>query len=112
MDVLATLPKLPNDVSNRLQYVDRNIDESSRVDEDKGREDGNSLRSHPSSFLSCVMNDYRVVDRIQIFLETADSRDDDALEWPNIWTSPVKEYNIEGLLYMAFPTFFSTGDGD
>lgn len=32
------------------------------------------------------------------------------MDWPNIGTSRVNEYNTEGLLDMEFPTLFPTGD--
>ena len=31
------------------------------------------------------------------------------LPWPEIYNSPINEYNTEGLLSMAFPTLFPTG---
>lgn len=38
--------------------------------------------------------------------------DVDGLEWPDISTTYVNEYNTKGFLDMALPTLFSIGDFD
>ena len=47
---------------------------------------------------------------IRIFIESTDSRSDEAVGWLDIRTLPINEYNIKGLLDMTFPTLFPTGD--
>ena len=52
------------------------------------------------------------MEEIRTFLDNGDSSHVQDMDWPSIGTSPVNEYNTKGLLDMAFPTLFPTGDAD
>lgn len=52
------------------------------------------------------------MEEIRAFLDNVDSSHVQEMDWPSIGTSPVNEYNTEGLLDMAFPTLFPTGDAN
>jgi ATP-dependent DNA helicase PIF1 len=41
-----------------------------------------------------------------------DGESTDVINWPTIGSSPINEYNTEGLFDMAFPTLFPKGEVD
>ena len=52
------------------------------------------------------------MEELRAFLDNVDSSHDQDMDWLSIGTSPVNEYNTEGLFDMAFPTLFPTSDAD
>jgi hypothetical protein len=112
MDSVVSLPKRPTNVSTRLQFVDCDIEEIRDNDNDIQGLATDHFHSHPSSFVARLPNEWREVEEIRTFIENADSTPIQPLDWPNIGSSPINEYNIEGLLDMEFPTLFPTGDVD
>ena len=52
------------------------------------------------------------MEEIREFVENVGSSQIEHVDWPDISTSPINEYDTEGLFDMAFPTIFPTGDAD
>ena len=107
---MNALPERSTDVSYRLKFVDYDIAES---EINATNNEGFPLEhfpSHPSSFVSRLPIERREVEEIRAFLDNVDSSHVHEMDWPSIGTSPVNEYNTEGLLDMEFPTLFPTSD--
>ena len=49
---------------------------------------------------------------IRAFVENVGSSQIEHVNWLDISTSPINEYNIEGLFDMVFPTIFPMSDAD
>ena len=111
-DSVNALPKRSTNVSYRLKFVDCDIAEYESSATNNEGFPPNHLPSHPSSFIAHLPNERREVEEIRAFLDNVYSSDVDEIDWPSIGTSPVNEYNTEGLLDMAFPTLFPTGAVD
>jgi len=106
------LPERSTDVSSRLKFVDCDIEESKINETDNEGFPAEHFPSHPSSFVARLPNERREVEEIREFLDNVDSSHVKDMDWPSIGTSPVNEYNTEGLLDMVFLTLFPTGDAD
>jgi ATP-dependent DNA helicase PIF1 len=52
------------------------------------------------------------VEEIRIFIENVQSSPIQLVDSPTIGLSPINEYNTKGLLDMAVPTLFPTGEAD
>ena len=52
------------------------------------------------------------MEEIRAFVENLGSSQIEHVDWPDISTYPINEYNTEGLFDMAFPTKFPSGDAD
>jgi len=63
---------------------------------------------HSSSFISRFPNESWEVDRIRIFIENENNTSVEPIDWPNIGTSPINEYNTKEFLDMEFSTLFLT----
>jgi len=62
MDSVASLPKIPTNVSNRLQYVDSHVDDMPRMDVEIETYGHNCLCFHLSPFFPRLFNESREVD--------------------------------------------------
>ena len=62
-----------------------------------------------SSFILTQTNVRTQVEEIRQFLHKPNIPLPPSIDWPPIEMSPINEYNIEGLLSMAFPTLFPIG---
>jgi ATP-dependent DNA helicase PIF1 len=112
MDSVTALPENPTDVSTRLKFVDCDIEETDNNVADIQGFPADRLHSHPSSFVARLPNERREVEEIRTFIENVESSPIQPVDWPDIGSSPINEYNTEGLLDMAFPTLFPTGEAD
>ena len=50
------------------------------------------------------------MEKIKVFVHTASNASPTTIEWSYIGSSPINEYNTEGLFDMEFPTLFPNGD--
>ena len=111
---IASLPERTTDVSGKLKFVDSYIQEQEMDKNDAKLEgiDTNYLHAHPSSFVARQAKSRTKMEEIREFVKNVGSSQIKHVDWPDISTSPINEYNTEGLFDMAFPTIFPTGDGD
>lgn len=112
MDSVSSLSKWPTDVSSRLKYVDSHVDDIPRMDACIETNKANCLHYHLSSFISHLSNESWEVDWIRRFIENGNNPSVEPIDWPNIGTPPINEYNTKECLDMAFPTLFPTDDVD
>ena len=55
-------------------------------------------------------NTHREMEKIKDFIHTMSMTPPSTIDWPDIGSSPINEYNKEGLFDLAFPTLFPNGD--
>jgi hypothetical protein len=74
---------------------------------------------HTSSFASKLPNEPWDIDLIRSLENNTDAKENNTnggstkmLNWPSIGSSPINEYNVEGLFNVAFPTLFLRGEAD
>lgn len=65
MDYVVSLRKRPIDVYSRLHYVDSDLGETGRADEDIKTLGANNFHYHPSSLISGMPNESMEVDQIR-----------------------------------------------
>eukprot|EP01018_Ginkgo_biloba_P040472 Gb_22018 [translate_table: standard] len=67
---------------------------------------------HPTSFASRPPNTLRDMEQIREWLENLGANTREVVDWPDIDSSPLNEYNIEGIFDMEFPTLFPIGEAE
>lgn len=95
-----------------MQFVDSDLNDIDRDDAEIDKEGCNFLHCHESSFISLFPNESREFDRIRCFGEDMYCTSVEPIDWLDIGTYTINEYNTDKLLDMAFPTLFPTGDDD
>ena len=110
-DSMNDLPERSTNVSSRLKFFDCDIAES---EINATNNEGFPLQhcSYHPSFFARLPNEQREVEEIRAFLDNVDSSHVHERDCPSIGTTPVNEYNTEGLLDMEFPTLLPSGDVD
>jgi predicted Fe-S protein YdhL (DUF1289 family) len=96
MNSVASLPENPTDVSTRLKFVDCDIEETNNIVDDIQWFPADHFHSHPSSFVAHLPNERREIEEIRTFIENSESSAVQSVDWPDIGSSPINEYNTQG----------------
>ena len=63
-----------------------------------------------STFAFRLINTHREMEKIKDFIHTTSMTPPTTIGWPDIGSSPINEYNIEGIFDISFPTLFPNED--
>ena len=110
---ISSLPEACTNISSQLHSISTDNGVSSSIDSNISHLD-NQTYIHPShevsSFAFRLPNAEREMEKIKDFVQTASTATPTTIDWPTIGSSPINEYNTEGLFNMAFPNLFPNGD--
>eukprot|EP01018_Ginkgo_biloba_P038592 Gb_30228 [translate_table: standard] len=112
---MLLLPEHPMDVSSLLSTIEVDIEDASDRRQhihDDSRQEYGRVPCHPTSFTSRPPNTLHDMEQIREWLENPGANTKEVVDWPDIDSSPLNEYNTEGIFDMAFPTLFPTGDAE
>ena len=109
---LASFPLISTDISPLIPNVNRNDTLSHQQILSSTTRLPNSFEPYElqsSSFISTQTNARTEVEEVRQLLHIPNIPLPPSIDFPPIEMSPINEYNIEGLLSMAFPTLFPIG---
>ena len=110
---ISTLPEACTDVSSQLHFVSIEIDTSPLMDSsilDLENQIATQPSQATSTFAFKLPNTHREMEKIKYFIHTTSTTPPTRIDWLDIGSSPINEYNTEGLFNIAFPTLFPNGD--
>eukprot|EP01018_Ginkgo_biloba_P016676 Gb_38555 [translate_table: standard] len=101
----------PVDVFSLLSTIEFDIEDArdggQHIHNDS-REEYGRVPHHPTSFSSRTPNSLCDMEQIRIWLKNPRANTREGVDWPDIDSSPLNEYNTEGIFYMEFSTLFLT----
>ena len=112
LQALHALPLEPTDVSSLLHHAttpgpDLQLPSPTTDDATPSMPIPTSIET--SSFVFALPDSRTETEEIRRFASTTPTTPSTSIDLPPIGLSPINEYNMEGLLSMAFPTLFPTG---
>ena len=110
---ISSLLEACTDVSSQLHFVSTEIDISPLMDSsilDLENQIATQPSQATSTFSFIFPNTHLEMEKIKDFIHTTSTTLPTTIDWPDIGSSPINEYNIEGLFNIAFPTLFPNGD--
>lgn len=109
VDGLAQIPEVSMDISSMLHTIETS--ECAGVPNNGNTIDEDEIKDsivHISSFMAKFPNRFCELEIIMQALELEDNTNI-TIDWHEMNSSPINEYNTEGLLDMEFPTLFPNG---
>ena len=107
-DALNLLPETTTDISYMIKNLPIQCQNSQATNDNETTLTDDMDLQHTTSFIPKLPNGERELHTIKTLLGFTTNQPE-ILPWPEIYNSPINEYNTEGLLTMAFPTLFPTG---